>query len=255
MRLLQLHDTDQFSLVEFIDDDVPQYAILSHTWGPDREEVTFEDMVKGTGMSKAGYAKIRFCAKQAALDNLQYFWVDTCCIDKSNSAELSESINSMFRWYKRAKICYVYLSDLSDDRLRHENSRVVYSELQACRWFSRGWTLQELIAPVNLLCYSNTWKLLGSKRGLVELISNTTRVDPLVLTNRCDLHELSVAKRLSWAAHRHTRRIEDQAYCLLGLLDVNIPLIYGEGEKAFMRLQDELLKLSATPHCLYGFEE
>jgi hypothetical protein len=253
MRLLQLHDTDQFSLVEFIDDDVPQYAILSHTWGPDKEEVTFKDIVKGTGTSKAGYAKIRFCAKQAALDNLRYFWVDTCCIDKSNSAELSESINSMFRWYKRANVCYVYLSDLSDDQLQHKDSRAVYSELQACRWFSRGWTLQELIAPNNLLFYSNTWKLVGSKGDLLEPITNITRVDPLVLTNRCELNELSVAKRLSWAAHRHTRRIEDQAYCLLGLLDVNIPLIYGEGEKAFLRLQDELLKLSADPSLFVWF--
>ncbi|KAF2471351.1 uncharacterized protein BDR25DRAFT_368174 [Lindgomyces ingoldianus] len=79
MRLLQLEDTDKFSLVEFIGDDVPRYAILSHTWGADNEEVTLKDIAKSTGKGKAGYAKIRFCAKQAAKDNLRYFWVDTCC--------------------------------------------------------------------------------------------------------------------------------------------------------------------------------
>jgi hypothetical protein len=255
MRLLQLQGTDRFSLVEFINDDIPQYAILSHTWGPDNEEVTFEDILKSTGKGKPGYAKIRFCAKQAAQDNIRYFWVDTCCIDKSNSAELSESINSMFQWYKRAHRCYVYLSDLGDGwlRLRETNPHALQTGLQACRWFTRGWTLQELIAPHDLLFYSSTWRLVGSKKELLEPISNITRVDPLVLSNRCELNELSVAKKLSWAAHRQTRRIEDQAYCLLGLLDVNIPLIYGEGEKAFMRLQDELLKLSADASLFIWF--
>jgi hypothetical protein len=99
MRLLRRCDTGNFSLTQFGDEDVPPYAILSHTWGPDTEEVTFEDLTNGTGKDKPGYVKIRFCGEQARLDNLQYFWIDTCCIDKRSSAELSEAINSMFRWY------------------------------------------------------------------------------------------------------------------------------------------------------------
>ncbi|EKG18464.1 Heterokaryon incompatibility [Macrophomina phaseolina MS6] len=115
MRLLRLEDDSGFSLVEFSGRDFPQYAILSHTWGADHEEVTFRDLTEGTGKSKAGYRKLTFCAKQAVHDNLQFFWVDTCCIDKSSSAELSEAINSMFRWYQDTARCYVYLSDVSVD--------------------------------------------------------------------------------------------------------------------------------------------
>src|SRR2546421_11180354 len=108
MRLLKLNDGGEFSLTEFVGDNIPRYAILSHTWGADGDEVTFKDLMKGTGEGKAGYQKIRFCGKQAAADDLQYFWVDTCCIDKSSSAEISEAINSMFRWYHDAAKCYVY---------------------------------------------------------------------------------------------------------------------------------------------------
>src|SRR6266702_4018572 len=113
MRLLKLEASGEFSLTEFIGDSVPQYAILSHTWGADDDEVTFKDLMDHAGKNKAGYAKIQFCAKQAANNGLQYFWVDTCCIDKSSSAELTEAINSMFRWYRQAAKCYVYLSDVS----------------------------------------------------------------------------------------------------------------------------------------------
>ena len=113
MHLLKIKDDGEFSLIEFTGDKIPQYAILSHTWGADSEEVTFKDLMKGTGKSKAGYQKIRFCGEQAAADDLQYFWVDTCCIDKSSSTELSEAINSMFRWYHNATKCYVHLSDVS----------------------------------------------------------------------------------------------------------------------------------------------
>src|ERR1700729_3419722 len=109
MHLLKLQDDGELSLAEFVGNDIPPYAILSHTWGEDHEEVTFKNIVEGTGKSKAGYAKIRFCGKQATKDGLQYFWVDTCCINKSSSAELSEAINSMFHWYQDAARCYVYL--------------------------------------------------------------------------------------------------------------------------------------------------
>ena len=110
MRLLQYNDSGEFSLTQFLD-NIPQYAILSHTWGP--EEVPFIDMMEGKGMSKTSFDKIRFCGEQARRDGLQYFWVDTCCIDKTSSAELSEAINSMYQWYACSSVCYVYLEDLS----------------------------------------------------------------------------------------------------------------------------------------------
>ena len=112
MRLLVDQGHDNLGLVEHYDNDIPRYAILSHTWGADTEEVTFKDLMEGTGKNKAGYEKLRFCRKQAASDDLQYFWVDTCCIDKSSTTEVFEAINSMFHWYGEAVKCYVYLSDV-----------------------------------------------------------------------------------------------------------------------------------------------
>jgi hypothetical protein len=113
MRLLRFEDDGEFSLVEYMGNHIPPYAILSHTWGADHEEVTFKDLADGTSRNKVGYRKLTFCGKQAGIDGLRFFWVDTCCIDKSSSAELSEAINSMFRWYHDASKCYVYLSDVS----------------------------------------------------------------------------------------------------------------------------------------------
>ena len=112
MRLLERNNTGEICLTEdFPDDKVPRYAILSHTWGT--EEVTFQELRDGTGKNKLGYKKIRFCGDQAWSNSLQFFWVDTCCIDKSSSAELQETINCMFRWYRDAAKCYVYLADVS----------------------------------------------------------------------------------------------------------------------------------------------
>ena len=113
MRLLVDQGHGTLILVEYHDADIPEYVILSHTWGADGEEVTYNDLIKGTGKNKSGYKKIEFCRQQAVIDRLQHFWVDTCCIDKSSSTELSEAINSMFRWYAKASKCYVYLSDVS----------------------------------------------------------------------------------------------------------------------------------------------
>jgi hypothetical protein len=113
MRLVERKDNDDFGLTKYFIDNVPPYAILSHRWGADGEEVTFKDLTDSTGKDKAGYAKLRFCAEQAERDGLQYFWVDTCSIDKSSSAELTEAINSLFRWYRHAAKCYAYLSDVS----------------------------------------------------------------------------------------------------------------------------------------------
>jgi hypothetical protein len=151
MRLLQLQADGSVSLVEHFN-DIPRYAILSHTWGSDAEEVTFKDVINGKGREKKGYLKLIFCGQQAARHNLEYFWVDTCCIDKSSSAELSEAINSMFRWYNDSEKCYVYLSDVSNSNSGTQDDYLdLKPDFGESRWFTRGWTLQELLAPKSVL--------------------------------------------------------------------------------------------------------
>ena len=155
MRLLRANP-DGFELVTFTTDNPPPYAILSHTW-TDSQEVTYNELLAGTGKNKTGYTKIRFCGERAAQDGLRYFWVDTCCIDKSTSDELSTAINSMFRWYQRAAKCYVYLSDvqLPEEISDAESCRMTWEDaLRRSRWFTRGWTLQELLAPPTVEFFS-----------------------------------------------------------------------------------------------------
>ena len=148
MRLLQVDENGEFSLTNDLIDNIPPYAILSHTWGEDHEEVNFKDLTIGPRKTKAGYRKLRFCAQQAARNSLQHFWVDTCCIDKSNNTELLEAINSMFRWYRNATKCYVYLSDVSAND--HDLTNPWELAFRKSRWFTRGWTLQELLAPPSI---------------------------------------------------------------------------------------------------------
>ena len=237
MRLLERKISGEFSLTgELIGNGIPPYAILSHTWGADDEEVTFGDLVKGTGKSKAGYDKIQFCGEQAALDGLRYFWVDTCCIDKSSSAELSAAINSMFRWYRNAKKCYVYLSDVTKDDDQ--------SAFRQSRWFKRGWTLQELIAPKSVEFFSRNKERIGDKDSLKLQIHEITRIDIQALQGS-PLSRFSFAERRLWMGSRETKLEEDSAYALLGILDIHMPIIYGEGrEHAFIRLEEEFSKFS-----------
>lgn len=233
MRLLRFEDDHQLSLVEFTG-RIPPYAILSHTWGRDLEEVTYEDVIHKTGSEKPGYQKIHFCGIQAASHGLQYFWVDTCCIDKKSSAELTESINSMFGWYRGAEVCFVTLQDLAPNCL-------LATELPRCRWFGRGWTLQELLAPKHVRFYDREWTFIGDACSLVTLLSTITGIEADYIVND-RLSSASVATKMSWAALRETKRVEDRAYSLLGIFDVNMSLIYGEGMKAFRRLQEEIIK-------------
>lgn len=242
MRLLKLEKDREPSLTEFFGNDIPRYAILSHTWGSDHEEVTLKDLAEGTGISKPGYEKIRFCMKQVASDSLQYFWVDTCCIDKSSSAELSEAINSMFRWYHQAAKCYVYLSDVSMDAVGNHlpSARTWEAAFRDSRWFTRGWTLQELLAPPCVEFYSAEGEKLGDKTSMVREIHKITGINVLALQGSA-LSAFSVDERMSWAEGRKTKREEDAAYSLLGIFDIYMPLIYGEGrEKAFIRLRREI---------------
>ena len=231
MRLL---NSSTLRLLDCSADKIPKYAILSHTWREDEDEVLFTDMEKGSAESKAGYQKLRYACKQAAAAGLEYIWIDTCCIDKSSSAELSEAINSMFSWYQRAEICYAYLADVSEKADIGTNNR----------WFKRGWTLQELIGSSNMIFFSFEWIEVGTKESLCGVLAEITGIDVGILTNAVSLESTSLAKRMSWASHRVTTRIEDMAYCLMGIFDINMPLLYGEGEKAFTRLQEEIMKNS-----------
>jgi hypothetical protein len=247
MRLLNTSTLE----IEMFAGQAPGYAILSHTW--DAEEVTFDDMKSLGGrraflsaMSRAekprrSYEKILHSADFARTRGFGYIWIDTCCIDKSSSAELSETINSMFQWYKGSEICYAYLADVSCYDYPTDFGGSGFSR---SRWFTRGWTLQELIAPKEVIFVDKHWKPLGTRISLKQDIQRITKVAYSVLDGG-SLDTITAAAKMSWASGRETTRSEDIAYCLLGLFDVNMPLLYGEGkEKAFIRLQEEFLKNS-----------
>src|SRR5215469_11183009 len=251
MRLLERNSAGEFILSkDFVDDEVLPYAILSHTW-VEGEEVTFEDLTNNTGKDKPGYEKIRFCGERARHDGLRYFWVDTCCINKANFTELSQAINSMFRWYQKAAKCYVYLLDVSTTKRKASNQFSDYpweSAFRESRWFKRGWTLQELLAPSSVEFFSRDCKRLGDKRTLERQVHEITRIAIPALQG-ASLSQFGVEERFSWAENRQTTRKEDKAYSLLGIFDVYMPLIYGEGrDNAFTRLREEIDKLSKGKH-------
>ena len=237
MRLL--HSTS-LEFKTFDDESLLPYAILSHRWGS--EEVSYQEMCEGSGSLKAGYSKIKRCGERAAADGLDYFWADTCCIDKSSSEELSEAINSMYNWYKNALICYAFLVDVSAADPPHSVYDTV-STFGSSQWFTRGWTLQELIAPSDLVFLSKEWTTIGKKASLKEYIAKITGIQTGALAGY-ELGLFSVAERMSWAAKRRTTRVEDIAYSLMGIFGVNMPLLYGEKEKSFIRLQEEIMKNS-----------
>lgn len=245
MRLIQIDDHGELSLTRDLLDDLPPYAILSHTWGEDYEEVTFQEMVSGEGKSKVGYGKIRFCADQAIKDDLKHIWVDTCCIDKTNHTELSEAIISMFSWYQKAAKCYVFLSDVSTGSALHHCQAPIdtwEAEFRGSRWFTRGWTLQELIAPGIVEFFSTQGTFLGDKKSLQQQIHEITEI-PVQALRGLSLHHFTITERFGWAQNRTTKRKEDNAYSLMGILDVIIPMLYGEGEeKASRRLREEVDK-------------
>jgi ankyrin repeat protein len=248
MRLLRLEDDGSFSLIEYLGSDgIPAYAILSHTWGSAHEEVTFSDLADHdtTTKAKAGYRKLTFCASRAAHDGLRYFWVDTCCINKSDAVEFQEAINSMFRWYQNATRCYVYLSDVSKDpSTSDDRSQRWKPEFRQSRWFTRGWTLQELIAPKSVEFFSKEGTLLGNKHSLEQTIQEITGVAVHAIRGDA-LSQFSEEEILSWVAKRQTKREEDIVYCLLGFFGVFMPLIYGEGhQNALERLREHARKKS-----------
>ena len=238
---MHLLNTSALKLHEFYDDEIPEYAILSHTWG--EEEVSFHDLQNKKPEQldgSKGYMKIKGCCAIATLDMYNYVWIDTCCIDKTSSAELSEAINSMYRWYYNARICYVYLTDVWIGQEREYISRSV-PEFRESRWFTRGWTLQELLAPRVMEFLDKDWRFLGDKDSLKDHISSITVIGQHYIL---DIKEASAAQKMSWASGRKTTRLEDMAYSLMGIFEVNMPLLYGEGTNAFTRLQHEIVKVS-----------
>lgn len=233
MRLL---NTKSLQFEEFFDTQVPKYAILSHRWGDD--EVTLQDFRKGRKRDSQGYAKIRQCCDLADGRGFQWVWIDTCCIDKKSSAELSEAINSMYHWYHNAGECYAYLCDVVWDIQNEGASKKKFME---SLWFTRGWTLQELLAPSTVIFLDGQWRAFGTRGMLSNQISIATGIKQEHLDNWSGV---CIATKMSWVSERETSRVEDLAYCMLGLFDVNMPLLYGEGKKAFIRLQLEIIKKS-----------
>ncbi|KAH8646306.1 hypothetical protein BX600DRAFT_477473 [Xylariales sp. PMI_506] len=248
MRLL---DTRTLDLVDVRDDAVPPYAILSHTWG--QEEISLHELQwlksrlprpldkrKRKVSEMAGFRKVKEAAAVALRRGYSFIWVDTCCIDKSSSAELSEAINSMYAWYKQSAECYAYLSDVESSTWN-----MFESNLRGSRWFTRGWTLQELIAPRSVFFFNKNWDLLGHKDdppNFTKELSYITGIDEEVLDGRIDPLQLSISARMQWASLRSTTRPEDEAYSLMGLFQVNMPLLYGEGQRAFARLQEAIIQ-------------
>ncbi|KAH8884373.1 HET-domain-containing protein, partial [Thozetella sp. PMI_491] len=261
MRLLH---TSTLELTTF-QRECPPYAILSHTW--EANEPPFEIFLpkprwlrRLSLLGKRKYPKVIGACALARSKGYEWVWIDTCCIDKSSSAELSEAINSMFKWYQKARVCYAYLVDIPHvPRQSPDSSQVTLTDeaasaLAGARWFTRGWTLQELIAPSEVEFYDAAWSLVGTKSSLAPTLEEITGIPAGMFSNawrslcagglaQQSLHLASVAQRLSWAAGRETTRAEDMAYCLMGLFDVNLPLLYGEGlAKAFTRLQAEIAR-------------
>lgn len=261
MRLIH---TSTLQLESFLGQDIPPYAILSHTWGED--EVSYDHVRRGIQYNlkkpSRGLCKVLNTCAQARQDNLHYAWIDTCCIDKTNSTELFEAINSMFKWYKNSAACYVYMEDV----ILELDGTV--TNFETSRWFTRGWTLQELIAPHGLTFFDCNWSYLKSRHEISEPLAEITGIYQHILLRRhsyspgpprpdidcraCTsydclqsaLDDASIAGRMKWAAKRVTTREEDMAYCLMGLFGVTMPLLYGEGKTAFQRLQQEILRIS-----------
>lgn len=238
-------NTGIWELKGFPEDEFPEYCILSHRWGPGDSEVTYQELIdsdifwKRQTQQKTGYRKIQYACSTTRDYQKDWLWCDTCCIDKTSSAELSEAINSMYQWYQNSSLCIAYLSDYPSEKVPN---------FDKSEWFERAWTLQELIAPPKVVFFDKDWNpSFGKKHDdhMVDAIARRTRIDKQALLSEKRLEKFSVAQRMSWAADRKATRSEDIAYSLLGIFDVNMPMLYGEGKKAFVRLQEEIMQRNA----------
>lgn len=240
MRLLRINRDGSLSLVgPFSRQDVPRYAILSHTWGADHDEVTFQ---AGVDKAKIGYEKNAFCQKQATDHGIDHFWIDICCIDKGSSAELSEAIVSMYRWYQESDRCYVFLQDVSTAAFKGD----AMAAMRSSRWMTRGWTLQELLAPSSVEFFSKEGESLGTKDSLACIICEVTAIPEAALASLAP-STFSRHERMRWVQRRTTKIEEDMVYCMLGLFEVSMPPMYGEGRKhAMIRLDDRRVDYAST---------
>ncbi|KAI6167851.1 heterokaryon incompatibility protein-domain-containing protein [Pisolithus thermaeus] len=258
-------DPEEIVLKELDDEELAKikYGILSHCWGNRKEEVQYKEMdalIRMGGPSRkklrqrSGYHKILRSCEQAWKDGLAWLWVDTCCINKESSAELSEALNSMFRWYEDSERCYVFLHDLDAKILPTISNSEMFPDSSGWpRWFSRGWTLQELVAPSVVHFFNKDWRFIGDKKHRAQTISSITRVPSRVLIHGLDAHRHSAAQIMSWAADRKTTRTEDRAYSLMGLFGVHMPMLYGEGKNAFRRLQLEITRVTSD-HSIFAWD-
>jgi Heterokaryon incompatibility protein (HET) len=247
---MHLINTSTIALKYFTGDVAPKYAILSHTWG--EEEISFQDMSDTDKIrNRRGYIKIQWACYLARQDGWEYIWIDTCCINKESSAELSEAINSMYTWYGRAQVCYAYLVDVPPDDPNNPNPPSRQLSFHQSRWFTRGWTLQELMSPSIVIFYDVEWEEIGTKASLRGIIAQVTGIAENAILDGG--RSYSIARRMSWASNRQTTRGEDMAYSLMGLFGVNMPLLYGEGARnAFIRLQLEIMKVS-NDHSIFAW--
>ena len=275
MRLIDVHvvldleegnqvDPERDVLKDFSDDDLEdtKYAILSHCWYRDKDEVQFREMEglisdpdRQRFNKRPGYQKILKSCELARENKLHWLWVDTCCINKDSSAELTEAINSMFRWYDKAEKCYTYLHDVKDNSFPTERKMEDFpAEFKGWpKWFSRGWTLQELVAPRTVVFFNHEWQAIGNKKDLASTLEDITCIPSRVLKYGMDAYRPSIAQVMSWAADRKTKRVEDRAYSLLGLFGVHMPMLYGEGKNAFCRLQLELIRMT-NDHSIFAWD-
>lgn len=243
MRLLQAKSvgTDAgLGFAEFSTHELPSFAVLAHSVGD--VEVTYSDAVgdAAAARAKANYEKLAFAARQALADGYEYLFIHSCCVDRRSSAELDEAANSALQWYRKAGTVYAYLPDCPADARATDPA----SPFAASRWFRDPWMLLPLVASRNLTFYAAQWTKLGTKADLASDISAVTGVGLSFIRGTRPIETASVAQRMSWAARRSTARVEDVAYALMGLFSVHMPLLYGEGERAFLRLQEEIIRHS-----------
>jgi hypothetical protein len=255
MRLIRRLENGELELTKNFDEEellTISYAILSHTWSENNDdEISYEEFmsksIKELQHEKPiGHAKLQFCAERIAEDRLEYFWIDTCCINRGSSEELGESITSMFSWYRNAIKCYVFLTDVSiarETQSRTSNRLSVHSwepAFRRSRWFTRGWTLQELLAPQCVEFYSKDGFRIGDKSSLEHCIYEITGIAHRALRG-VDLSVFSYEDRWKWFTGRQTRRTEDNAYCRLGIFNVSMIHNYGEGaDHAMDRLREQI---------------
>ncbi|TRX87731.1 hypothetical protein FHL15_011381 [Xylaria flabelliformis] len=230
------------------------YAVLSHRWVG--QEITYDqlkDEIEGLRLNTAlartpQLDKIRRATETARNLGIKWIWIDSCCINRANAIEETESINSMLKWYSDAKICITYLDDVQN----HEH----YGEALSPKclgslerdspsiWFSRGWTLQELLSPQDIRFYDKDWNFIGTKMTLAGVLEEITGIDKCYLTREKHFETACITTKMSWMAGRTTTRVEDIAYSMLGILNINMTTQYGEGLRAFNRLQQALLSTS-----------